>query len=252
MIAEPIDKGLNFDIEAGLINMDVDSQIVESYLTDKYKWDMYTIRNLWAFGPERTGTNLLLDYTLPSETDKELLYTTKDSIVQGFDWATREGPLCEEPIRNVKFKILEASFSKEQFSRSSGQIIPTSRRVCYSAFLMAGPRLLEPILSVEILCTSDCIEGVYSILSRRRGHVNYEHPKPGTPFTVISAIIPALDSFGFETDLRTHTAGLAFCLTWFDHWGLMPGDPLDRSIELKTLEPAIPPHLAREAMIKTR
>jgi U5 small nuclear ribonucleoprotein component len=70
--------------------------------------------------------------------------------VQGFQWGTREGPLCDEPIRNVKFKILGAEIAPEPLARGGGQIIPTARRVCYSSFLMATPRLVEPVYYVEI------------------------------------------------------------------------------------------------------
>lgn len=38
----------------------------------------------------------------------------------------------------------------------------------------------------------------------------------------------------------------------FSHWGVLPGDPLDKSIQLKILEPAQVPHLARELLLKTR
>ena len=41
----------------------------------------------------------------------------------------------------------------------------------------------------------------------------------------------------FETDLRTHSQGQAFCLQRFDHWEIVPGDPLDKSIVLRPLEP---------------
>lgn len=54
------------------------------------------------------GPNILVDDTLPSEVDKSLLGSVKDSIVQGFQWGTREGPLCDE--RNTfynKFKTIE-------------------------------------------------------------------------------------------------------------------------------------------------
>lgn len=51
---------------------------------------------------------------------------------------------------------------------------------------------------------------------------------------------------------RSHTQGLAFGTQTFDHWALVPGDPLDRSIVLRPLEPAPVPHLAREFLIKTR
>ena len=41
-------------------------------------------------------------------------------------------------IRNVKFKLLDAVISDEPIHRGGGQIIPTARRVAYSAFLMVG------------------------------------------------------------------------------------------------------------------
>ena len=68
----------------------------------------------------------------------------------------------------------------------------------------------------------------------------------------VHAYLPAMESFGFETDLRTHTSGQAMCQTFFDHWEHVPGDPLDRSILLRPLEPAPAPHLAREFMLKMR
>ena len=43
-------------------------------------------------------------------------------------------------------------------------------------------------------------------------------PKPGSPLYMIKAYVPCMDSFGFETDVRTHTQGQAFCMCVFDHW----------------------------------
>ena len=133
--------------------------------------------------------------------------------MQGFQWATREGPLCEEPIRNVKFKILSGSFASEPIYRSGSQIIPTSRRVAYSSFLLASPRMMEPMLVGEIYCSPDTIEAIYNVLIRRRAHVTQEEPKPGSPMTTLKIEIPAIESFGFEVDLRTHTVGQAMVLT---------------------------------------
>lgn len=82
---------------------------------------MLAARSIWAFGPETTGPNILVDDTLPSEVDKGLLESVKDSIVQGFQWGAREGPLCEEPIRNVKFKILDAVIADEPLHRGGGK-----------------------------------------------------------------------------------------------------------------------------------
>ena len=75
---------------------------------------------------------------------------------------------------------------------------------------------------------------------------------PGSPLYTIKAFIPAIDSFGFETDLRTHTLGQALCLSVFHYWQIVPGDPLDKIIIIRPLEPQPATHLAREFMIKSR
>lgn len=41
-------------------------------------------------------------------------------------------------MRNVKFRILDASLAQEPIYRGGGQIVPTARRVCYSSFLMVS------------------------------------------------------------------------------------------------------------------
>lgn len=254
MIAEPLDEGLAGDIESGRINLSWERPRVAAFFqSPPYNWDVLAARTVWAFGPDPgNGPNVLIDDTLSDEADKRLLYSVRPSIVQGFQWGTREGPLCDEPIRNVKFKILEAQIAEQAMHRGGGQIIPTARRVVYSSFLLATPRLMEPVYSVHIQTPADCIAAIYKVLARRRGHVTKEVPKPGTPLFDVEAFVPVIDSFGFETDLRTHTQGQAFCVSVFDHWAIVPGDPLDKSIVLHPLEPSPPPALAREFMIKTR
>lgn len=252
MIAEPLEKGLAEDIENEVVQSGWNKKRLGEFFQSKYDWDLLAARSIWAFGPDATGPNILVDDTLPSEVDKALLGSVRDSIVQGFQWGTREGPLCEEPIRNVKFKILDAVIAGEPLHRGGGQVIPTARRVAYSAFLMATPRLMEPYLFVEVQAPADCVSAVYTVLARRRGHVTQDAPVPGSPLYTIKAFIPAIDSFGFETDLRTHTQGQAFCLSVFHHWQIVPGDPLDKSIAILPLVPQPAAHLAREFMVKTR
>ncbi|KAL9399707.1 hypothetical protein Peur_008668 [Populus x canadensis] len=252
MIAEPLEKGLAEDIEDGVVSIDWNRKALGDFFKTKYDWDLLAARSIWAFGPDKQGPNILLDDTLPTEVDKGLLGAVRDSIVQGFQWGAREGPLCDEPIRNVKFKIVDARIAPEPLHRGSGQIIPTARRVAYSAFLMATPRLMEPVYYVEIQTPIDCLTAIYTVLSRRRGHVTADVPQPGTPAYIVKAFLPVIESFGFETDLRYHTQGQAFSLSVFDHWAIVPGDPLDKSIVLRPLEPAPIQHLAREFMVKTR
>ncbi|TPX39918.1 hypothetical protein SeMB42_g06189 [Synchytrium endobioticum] len=63
-------------------------------------------------------------------------------------------------IRNVKFRILDATIANEPIFRGGGQIIPTARRVCYSSFLTATPRIMEPVYYVEIQAPADCVSAI--------------------------------------------------------------------------------------------
>eukprot|EP01135_Chromosphaera_perkinsii_P000843 Nk52_evm6s152 gene=Nk52_evmTU6s152 len=253
MIAEPMEKGLAEDIENGRVDPSRQTKkVVSNFFRNEYDWDILAARSIWAFGPTEMSPNILMDDTLPSSVDKKSMLSVRDSVVQGFRWGVREGPLCDEPVRNVKFKILDATIAEEPIFRGGGQIIPTSRRVIYSSFLMASPRLMEPYNLVEAQVPADCVSSVYSVLARRRGHVLEDVEKPGSPLYTVKALVPVMDSFGFETDLRIHTQGQGFCLQNFDHWQIVPGDPLDKNIVIKPLEPQPAPHLARDFLLKTR
>ena len=116
----------------------------------------------------------------------------------------------------------------------------------------ATPRLMEPIYYVEVQAPADCISAVYTVLARRRGHVTQDIPKAGSPLYTVKALIPVIDANGFETDLRTATQGQAFCQQIFDHWSIVPGDPTDKTIKLRPLEPASGQALARDLVLKTR
>ena len=156
MISEPLERGIAEDIETGRVTIRMTPKERGTFFQEKYQWDLLASRSIWAFGPDESGSNILLDDTLPSQVDKKMLVSVKEHIKQGFQWGAREGPLCDErmcslpcPIilawadrfgltamRNVKFRILDASLAAEQIYRGGGQIVPTARRVCYSSFLM--------------------------------------------------------------------------------------------------------------------
>ncbi|KAJ5566993.1 hypothetical protein N7535_006299 [Penicillium sp. DV-2018c] len=252
VIAEPLDDGIAEDIESGRVSIKDPIRKVARYFEDNYDWDKLAARSIWAFGPDEMGPNILQDDTLPSQVDKKLLGTVRDSITQGFSWGTREGPLCEEPIRNTKFRLTDVSLADQAIYRGGGQIIPTARRAVYSSFLMASPRLMEPIYSCTMTGPADAVASVYTVLSRRRGHVLSDGPIAGTPLYSVRGLIPVIDSFGFETDLRIHTQGQAMVNLVFDKWSVVPGDPLDRDVKLKPLEMAPAMATARDFVLKTR
>jgi U5 small nuclear ribonucleoprotein component len=62
--------------------------------------------------------DLLRLYTTPPPPTN----TTKTNHKQGFQWGAREGPLCDEPMRDVKFKVMDAVVADEPLARSGGQV----------------------------------------------------------------------------------------------------------------------------------
>src|SRR5437762_14174848 len=84
MIAEPLDAGIAEDIETGRVSIKQPVRLLGKYFQDTYNWDLLASRNIWAFGPDDTGPNILVNDTLPSEVDKKLLGQIRESIKQGF------------------------------------------------------------------------------------------------------------------------------------------------------------------------
>uniref|UniRef100_A0A673AHM9 Elongation factor 2 n=1 Tax=Sphaeramia orbicularis TaxID=375764 RepID=A0A673AHM9_9TELE len=223
MKSRPFPDGLAEDIDKGDVASRQELKARARYLADKFEWEVTEARKIWCFGPDGTGPNLLVDITKGVQYLNEI----KDSVVAGFQWATKEGVLCEENMRGIRFDIHDVTLHADAIHRGGGQIIPTARRVLYACQLTSKPRLMEPVYLVEIQCPEAVVGGIYGVLNRKRGHVCEENQVPGTPMFVVKAYLPVNESFGFTADLRSNTGGQAFPQCVFDHWQILPGDPFD-------------------------
>merc|ERR1712142_74215 len=222
MTACPMPDGLAEAIDDGKVTPRQEAKERGRYLAEKYEMDVGEARKIWCFGPDGQGPNIVMDCTKGVQYLNEI----KDSVVAGFQWATKEGVLAEENMRGIRFNIHDVTLHTDAIHRGGGQIIPTARRVLYACCLTAKPCILEPVYQVEIQCPEQAVGGIYGVLNRRRGHVFAEEQTPGTPMFVVKAYLPVNESFGFTADLRSNTGGQAFPQCVFDHWQLMPGDPM--------------------------
>lgn len=222
MKAAPLPEGVSEDIDSGKITTRQDFKERARYMADTYEMEVGECRKIWSFGPEGTGPNLVIDVTKGVQYLNEI----KDSVVAGFQWASKEGVLAEENLRAVRFNIHDVTLHTDAIHRGGGQIIGTARRCLLACQLTASPRLMEPVYLVEITCPMSVVGGIYSVLNRRRGMIIEENRVAGTSQTVCKAYLPVVESFGFTADLRSNTGGQAFPQCVFDHWNLMPGDPL--------------------------
>jgi len=223
MKAKPLGEELSADIDDGKVSSKDDPKIRGRYLADEHDWDIGEARKIWGFGPEGTGPNLVTD----GSKGVQYLNEIKDSVVGGFQWASKEGPFSEENCRGVWWSIYDVTLHADAIHRGGGQIIPTARRVMYACMMTAEPCLMEPIFSVEIQCPESAVGGIYGTLNQKRGMVVDETHIDGTPMMMVKATLPVAESFGFDSALRAATGGKAFPQCVFSHWEAMNGDPMD-------------------------
>ena len=184
MKARPFPDGLAEDIDKGEVSACQELKQRARYLAEKYEWDVAEARKIWCFGPDGTGPNILTDITKGVQYLNEI----KDSVVAGFQWATKEGVLCEKYMWGVCSGVHDVTLHTDAIHCGGGQNIPMAWCCLYASVLTAHPRLVEPIYLVEIQCPKQVAGGIYGVLNRKRGHVFEETQLAGTPMFVVEGL----------------------------------------------------------------
>merc|ERR1719145_313873 len=223
LTAEPMSDEICKDIEDGKLGPKAEAKERTRTLREKYDWDENAARKIWCWGPETEGANLVVDATQGIQYLNEI----KEHVNAGFQWCTKDGPLCEENMRGIRFNLTDCTLHTDSIHRGAGQIMPPTRRCCFAAELTAKPTLQEPVFLVEITCPQEAMSGVYNCMNLRRGCVFEENPREGTPLLQVKAYLPVSESFGFVAALRQQTSGQAFPQCVFDHWDAVQGNPLE-------------------------
>ncbi|CDK27729.1 unnamed protein product [Kuraishia capsulata CBS 1993] len=184
-----------------------------------------------SLGPKRMGPNILMD--LSDNLGRRVFgeaatrFQFEDSIINGFQLAMHEGPLAAEPIQGVAVIVQEANVSEEESTvpNLSGRTITTTRDCIHQGFLDWSPRLMLAMYSSEIQASAEVLGKVYAVIQRRRGHIDSEEMKEGTPFFSIEAKIPVVEAFGFSEDIRKKTSGAASPQLVFSGFEIIDMDP---------------------------
>ena len=99
----------------------------------------------------------------------------------------------------------------------------------------AKPKLLEPVMAVEVVTPEEYLGDVMGNLNSRRGRV--EHLEPSGNAQTIRASVPLAEMFGYATDVRSMTQGRATYTMQFDRYEEVPTNIAERVIEARTGEP---------------
>ncbi|KAG6418897.1 hypothetical protein SASPL_121103 [Salvia splendens] len=103
MEARLMEEGLAEAIDDGRIGPRDDPKIRSKILAEEFGWDKELAKKIWCFGPETTGPNMVVDMCKGVQYLNEI----KDSVVAGFQWASKEGALAEENMRGICFEAPE-------------------------------------------------------------------------------------------------------------------------------------------------
>ncbi|KAG5470626.1 hypothetical protein LSCM1_01872 [Leishmania martiniquensis] len=215
-----------------------------------YGFDALDAQHVLAAGPDGTkGPSILIDDTLAEEAHHALKVAHQRAIVSAFRATMAAGPLVGGIVRGVAAKLI---FADIDASTRDAVVLSNARTALRHSLFGARPRLMEPVLAAEILCTPECVGQLGDILQQRRGALLGEEPVAATTLIRARALVPAMDSFGLETQIRMLTHGQALPLFQFRQWDVVPGDPFDASAHVGPLEPARGHQLARDFVLKTR
>jgi elongation factor G len=140
------------------------------------------------------------------------------AVEKGFREALLNGPLAGYPLENLKVTLIDGSYHPVDSDQLSFEIC--ARQAFRSAAPKAGPKLLEPLMKLEIVTPDEYMGDIIGDLNRRRGNVTGMETKAGA--RVIHALVPLAEQFGYVTVLRTLSSGRATSTMEFSHYEEVP------------------------------
>jgi len=142
------------------------------------------------------------------------------SIQKGFEEAMKNGVLAGFPVESMKVRLFHGSFHDVDSDALSFEL--AARQGFKEASKNAGAKIMEPIMSVEVLTPEEYTGPVTGDLNRRRGMMKGMDSKMGAQ--VIKADVPLSELFGYVTDLRTLSSGRATASLTFSHYEFVPAN----------------------------
>jgi elongation factor G len=140
------------------------------------------------------------------------------SVDMGIQEAMESGVLAGFPVVDVRVELVDGSYHDVDSSEMAFKI--AGSMAFKNAMQRAKPKLLEPIMAVEVVTPEDYLGDVMGDLNARRGRVEGLEPRGNAQ--AIRARVPLATMFGYATDLRSTTQGRATFTMQFDRYEEAP------------------------------
>jgi elongation factor G len=139
-------------------------------------------------------------------------------VEKGINAVADAGVLAGFPLIDYKVRLIDGAYHDVDSSVMAFEI--AARQAMRDAVMQAKPRLLEPIMKVEVVTPEDYVGDVMGDLNSRRGQITGTEPRGNA--SVINAMVPLANMFGYVNNLRSATQGRAQFTMHFDHYEQVP------------------------------
>jgi elongation factor G len=140
------------------------------------------------------------------------------SVDLGIQEAMESGILAGYPVVDVRVMLVDGSYHDVDSSEMAFKV--AGSMAWKEAMKRAKPKLLEPVMAVEVVTPEDYLGDVMGDLNSRRGRI--ENLEPRGNAQTIRARVPLATMFGYATDLRSTTQGRATFTMQFDRYEEVP------------------------------
>ncbi len=144
-------------------------------------------------------------------------------VVKGLESAMQTGVIAGYPTIDFKATLVDGAFHDVDSSVLAFEI--AARAAFREGMPKAGPKLLEPIMKVEVITPEEYMGDIIGDLNSRRGQVSGMEPRGNAQ--VINAHVPLASMFGYVNTLRSMSQGRAQYTMQFEHYGEVPNNVAD-------------------------
>ncbi len=139
-------------------------------------------------------------------------------VEKGIQSVMDSGPLAGFPVIDFKVKLIDGAYHDVDSSVLAFEI--AARAAMREGIKKAAPKLLEPIMKVEVVTPEEYTGGIIGDLTSRRGQVQGQDTRGNA--NVVNAFVPLANMFGYVNTLRSMSQGRAVFTMQFDHYEAVP------------------------------
>ncbi|MBL4695007.1 elongation factor G [Candidatus Gracilibacteria bacterium] len=152
------------------------------------------------------------------------------AVDKGIQEAMSKGVIAGFPIVDLKAELIDGSYHDVDSSEMAFKIAGS---ICFqNAVKQASPKLLEPVMNVEVTVPEDYFGDVMGDINSRRGQIQESGDRGVVKF--IKSIIPLASMFGYATELRSMTQGRGNYTMEFGHYAQVPNNVAEEIIAKRT------------------